>query len=98
MDISVHDLVKSYEIGSNVLDGLSFDVEAGEHIGILGVNGCGKTTLFKILCGSLDFDSGTVHIAPGKRIGMISQFPEVPEPWTAEDTSYRTNCRLLRIV
>lgn len=85
MDISVHDLVKSYEIGSNVLDGLSFDVEAGEHIGILGVNGCGKTTLFKILCGSLDFDSGTVHIAPGKRIGMISQFPEVPEPWTAED-------------
>lgn len=85
MDIAVHDLVKSFEIGTNVLDGLSFDVEAGEHIGILGINGCGKTTLFKILCGTLDYDSGSVSIAPGKRIGMISQFPDVPASWTAED-------------
>lgn len=85
IDISVKDLVKSYEVGSNVLDGLSFDVNTGEHIGILGPNGCGKTTLFKILTGTLDYDEGYVSIAKGKRIGLISQIPCFPEGWTTED-------------
>ena len=84
-DITVTSLVKSFEIGTNVLDGLSFQVEAGEHIGILGPNGCGKTTLFRILTGSLDYDEGQVSIAPGKRIGLISQIPVYPDGWTAED-------------
>ena len=84
-DITVTSLVKSFEIGTNVLDGLSFQVEAGEHVGILGPNGCGKTTLFRILTGALDHDEGQVSIAPGKRIGLISQIPVYPEGWTAED-------------
>ncbi len=84
-DITVTSLVKSFEIGTNVLDGLSFQVEAGEHVGILGPNGCGKTTLFRILTGALDHDEGRVSIAPGKRIGLISQIPIYPEGWTAED-------------
>ena len=46
IDVSVSGLVKSFEIGSNILDGLSFQVEAGERVGILGPNGCGTTTLF----------------------------------------------------
>ena len=85
IDISVSSLVKSFEIGSNVLDGLSFQIEAGERVGILGPNGCGKTTLFRILTGALDYDEGQVSIAPGKRIGLISQLPVCPEGWTAED-------------
>ena len=85
IDITVSSLVKSFEIGSNILDGLSFQVEAGERVGILGPNGCGKTTLFRILTGALDYDDGQVSIAPSKRIGLISQFPVYPEGWTAED-------------
>ena len=38
-DITVSSLVKSFEIGSNILDGLSFTVTAGERVGILGPNG-----------------------------------------------------------
>ena len=85
IDISIKDLVKSYEIGTNILDHLSFEVNSGEHIGILGPNGCGKTTLFKILTGVIDYDEGTVSIGRGKRIGLISQIPEFPSDWTTED-------------
>ena len=85
IDVSVSGLVKSFEIGSNILDGLSFQVEAGERVGILGPNGCGKTTLFRILTGALDYDEGQVSIAPGKRLGLISQLPVYPAGWTAED-------------
>ena len=84
IDISVSSLVKSFELGKNILDGLSFTVNSGERVGILGRNGCGKTTLFRILTGELDYDSGSVMIAPGKRMGLISQIPVYPEGWTTE--------------
>ncbi|MCF0137521.1 MAG: ABC-F family ATP-binding cassette domain-containing protein [Oscillospiraceae bacterium] len=84
-DISVNGLVKSFELGKNILDGLTFDVTEGERIGILGHNGCGKTTLFRILSGELGYDDGDVVIASGKRIGLISQIPVYPEGWTTED-------------
>jgi ATP-binding cassette subfamily F protein 3 len=93
-DISVSGLVKSYEIGKNVLDGLSFEITAGEHVGILGPNGCGKTTLFRILVGALDYDEGTVAVASGKRIGLISQIPVYPEGWTTEDVLKDAHKRL----
>ena len=85
IDIRVSSLVKGFEVGKNVLDGLSFQVEAGERVGILGPNGCGKTTLFRILTGALDYDEGEVFLAPDKRIGLISQFPVYPVGWTVED-------------
>lgn len=85
IDISVQNLVKGFEVGSLILDGLSFQITSGERVGILGKNGCGKTTLFKILTGEYDYDEGTVMIAPGKRIGLISQIPVYPDGWTTED-------------
>ena len=92
IDISINNLVKSFEIGSPVLDGLSFNVTTGERVAILGKNGCGKSTLFRILTREIDYDEGEVVIAPGKRIGLISQIPVYPEGWTTEDvlrTAYR---------
>ena len=84
-DISVNGLVKSFELGKNILDGLSFDIAEGERVGILGHNGCGKTTLFRILVGEVDYDDGSVSVASGKRIGLISQIPVYPPDWTTED-------------
>ncbi|MEA4964277.1 MAG: ABC-F family ATP-binding cassette domain-containing protein [Oscillospiraceae bacterium] len=83
-EISVQELVKSFEIGNNILDGLSFEVLEGERVGIMGKNGAGKTTLFKILTGQMDFDGGEVVIAPGRRLGLISQIPQYPEGYTVE--------------
>ena len=93
-EIQVSGLVKSFEIGKNILDELSFTVDPGEHVGILGHNGCGKTTLFRILTGELDRDEGQVSIAPGKRIGLISQIPVFPEDWTTEDVLRSAQQRL----
>ena len=58
IDISVNSLVKSFELGKNILDGLSFTIDSGERVGILGHNGCGKTPLFRILTGELPCDEG----------------------------------------
>lgn len=85
IDISVQDLVKEYQVGETVLNGLSFQVDTGERVGILGRNGAGKTTLFRILTGQEQPDSGQVVIAPGKRLGLISQIPVYPAGFTVED-------------
>ena len=94
IDISVQGLVKSFEQGSNILDGLTFEVNSGERVGILGRNGCGKTTLFRILTGELHPDEGSVSIAKGKRMGLISQIPVYPPDWTTEDVLKDAHRRL----
>ena len=85
IDISVSNLVKEFEVGNKILDGLTFQVDSGERVGLLGPNGCGKTTLLRILTGVMDYDEGDVVIAPGKRMGLISQIPVYPEGYTVED-------------
>ena len=94
IDISVSSLVKSFEIGKNILDGLSFSINSGERVGILGRNGCGKTTLFRILVGEIGYDEGEVMIAPSKRLGLISQIPVYPSDWTTEDVLRDAHKRL----
>ena len=85
IDISVSNLSKEFEVGKKILDGLTFQVDQGERVGLLGKNGAGKTTVFKILTGELDWDEGEVHIAPGKGVGLISQIPVYPPAYTVED-------------
>ena len=85
IDISVYNLTKFFVIGENLLQGLSFEVQEGERVAILGRNGCGKTTLLKILTGEMDYDDGDVFVNPHKRIGLISQIPVFPAGFTVED-------------
>ncbi len=85
IDIQVSNLTKFFVIGENLLDGLSFEVHEGECVAILGRNGCGKTTLFRILTGELEYDDGEVMVNPHKRLGLISQIPIFPPAFTVED-------------
>ena len=97
VDISVHNLTKFFVIGENLLQGLSFDVQEGECVAILGRNGCGKTTLFRILTGELDYDEGEVYVNPNKRLGLISQIPVFPEGYTVEDVLRSAYAGLMKI-
>ena len=85
VDISVNNLTKFFVIGENLLEGLTFDIQEGECVAILGRNGCGKTTLFNILTGQMDYDDGEVYVNPAKRLGLISQIPRFPVGFTVED-------------
>ena len=85
VDIQVSNLTKFFVIGENLLEGLSFEVQEGECVAILGRNGCGKTTLFKILTGEMDYDEGEVYVNPNKRLGLISQIPRFPAGYCVED-------------
>lgn len=83
-DITVQNLTKYYG-DKLILSDITFDVQAGEKIAILGANGAGKTTLLHILAGRLDYDSGIVSIGDGRTVGMIDQMPSYPEHTTVED-------------
>lgn len=72
MLLSVNNLHKSFGVDI-VLDGVSFRVGARSKVAMVGRNGTGKTTILKIITGSLEPDSGQVHLAKGAKIGFLRQ-------------------------
>jgi ATP-binding cassette subfamily F protein 3 len=70
--LTVNNLSKSY--GKQTLfEGASFQVGPGERVGLVGRNGTGKTTLFRILLGEEEPDEGSVIVPAGYRIGHLAQ-------------------------
>lgn len=76
MDISIANAKKNYGF-KNVLDGFALDVTSGEKIGLIGPNGCGKTTLFKLITKEEGLDSGSISIRKGANVRLLSQMPPV---------------------
>lgn len=76
MDISIANAKKNYGF-KNVLDGFTLDVTSGEKIGLIGPNGCGKTTLFKLITKEEGLDSGSISIRKGANVRLLSQMPPV---------------------
>ena len=71
--LSAHHLTKAYGLHT-VLQDITFSISTGDRLGLIGPNGCGKTTLLRILTGQEMPDSGTVaHTQPGLRIGYLPQ-------------------------
>ncbi len=73
-------LTKSYKRGVNVLENFDLEIPEGKIVGLLGPNGCGKSTLIKLIAGLLQADSGTILVG-GEEIGdktraMVSYLPE----------------------
>ncbi|MDG2422624.1 MAG: ABC-F family ATP-binding cassette domain-containing protein [Phycisphaerales bacterium] len=65
-----------HRIGTReILSGASFGIEPGEKIGLIGRNGCGKTTLLRLLAGEIVADEGRLDTQRGIRVGMLPQHP-----------------------
>ncbi len=74
--LSTQDICLAY--GTDViLKDISFAVNDGDRVGIIGVNGAGKTSLFRIIAGQNDADSGAVYIQKGHTVGMLEQNPDL---------------------
>ncbi len=70
--LSCNNLNKSFGIDS-ILENVSFTVNEGDKIGIVGVNGTGKTTLFKVISGIYGYDSGDIYTSKDCEIGYLEQ-------------------------
>lgn len=71
--LTAHHITKSYGINP-IIEDISFNISAGERIGLIGPNGCGKTTLIRILYGQEAPDQGMVSFTrPGLQIGYLAQ-------------------------
>ena len=68
-----------------VLKNVSFTLQEADRMGLVGVNGCGKSTLMKIIAGEETADGGSVNIQKGLRIGYLAQQGELSGKETVQE-------------
>ncbi len=85
--LSVHELKHSFT-HRVLFEGLTFSINEGEKIALIGNNGAGKSTLLKILAGQMEPDSGTVSRGRGLRVGYLDQSPKFDPNVTVREAVY----------
>ncbi|RDI42279.1 ribosomal protection-like ABC-F family protein [Falsibacillus pallidus] len=81
---SVNEISKMFG-GNKIFENLSFEINEGDRVGLVGRNGTGKTSLFKLMAGYEAVDEGQIHFKKGTKIGYLPQIPEFPQGFTARD-------------
>ncbi|MGM0396889.1 MAG: ABC-F family ATP-binding cassette domain-containing protein [Bacillota bacterium] len=74
--LTANHIYKAYVVDP-ILEDISFHVEQGDKIGVLGLNATGKTTLFQILAGKLQMDQGQVQLQRGIKTGYLQQHTKI---------------------
>jgi ATP-binding cassette subfamily F protein uup len=69
-----------------LLDGAKLSVLPGERVGLIGRNGTGKSTLLRVIAGTIHLDDGELHKRDGVRIGFVAQEPQLPEAPTLRES------------
>ena len=88
--VRISGLTKRYR-NVRALDGVSFDIRAGEVLGVIGPNGSGKTTLFECIGGVLPFDAGAIDYDPSLAQPAIFYVPDGISPWPAQTVRWALN-------
>ena len=84
IQIAMNQVEKGFSIYP-ILKGVNFEIQDHERIGIVGRNGCGKTTLFKLFMGIETSDKGEVFIRKGATLGYVEQIPHYETEMTVKD-------------
>ena len=85
--ISIEELNKAFS-EKLICENSSFGIFENEKIGLVGINGCGKTTLLKLLVGIEPADSGNITFRKGIRVGYLSQIPKLDPEKTIYEEIY----------
>ena len=81
IEISLNKINKNFGFNS-VLKDLSFDIKTNERVALIGSNGCGKSTTFRLIMGEEIPDSGKINIRNGASIGYLAQIPPLENDGT----------------
>ncbi|WP_425447594.1 ribosomal protection-like ABC-F family protein [Dethiothermospora halolimnae] len=77
--------IKKYYAANKILDDVTFEAKSQERIAIVGRNGTGKTSIFKIISGIEKYDGGIMAIRKGAKIGYLDQIPDYPKEYRVID-------------
>lgn len=78
IELGINNLAKYYG-ATKIFEKITFEIKTGERIGLIGQNGCGKTSIFKILMGLEDYQEGDINIRKDAKIGYLNQIPDYNE-------------------
>lgn len=95
--LTVENISKSYGM-KTLFNNISLGIQEGERIGIIGVNGTGKSTLLKVLAGIVPPDGGTVTIGNRMRVEFLPQNPVFEEAGTVLDQIFAGDSPLMQLV
>lgn len=75
LDISLSGIIKNFGFDKKILDNFNLEIHNSERVALIGPNGCGKTTIFKIIMGEENIQDGVVSIRKNANLGMLTQIP-----------------------
>ena len=95
--LTVENLAKSY--GERILfEQVSLSINSGDKIGLIGVNGTGKTTFLRVLTGREPADAGKISLSSGVRLEYLSQNPDFAEQATVLDQIFQGNSPAMQAI
>ncbi|WP_026881144.1 ribosomal protection-like ABC-F family protein [Clostridium akagii] len=96
--------IEKYFGSSKIFTNITFEVQDGERVGLIGRNGTGKTTVFKIIAGIEKQDNGDIFIRKNSTLGYLDQIPTYPQQFKVTDVlsiafeaQYRINRQLKKL-
>lgn len=86
--LNIHNLTISFN-GEDLFSEITFKIDRGQRIGLIGKNGAGKSTLLKIIAGEQEYDAGSIAIDKEISIGFLKQDIDFEKGYTILDEAYK---------